>query len=69
MVYHRIFDRACPALAHSRQADEKDVAGLLDEASCGQGVDLLAVDAGVEREVEAVEASALPEGGGLEPAF
>ena len=49
------------AFADSRRADQKDVFGLIEEASCGQIVDLTAVDAGVEAKVEAVEGASLAE--------
>jgi len=53
------------AFANARGADQKDVFGLVEEASGGQVVDLSAVDAGVEAEVEGVEGPPFPEVGDL----
>ena len=43
------------AFTSAWRADEEDVFVALEEVSCGEVVDLFAVDAGIEAEVKAVE--------------
>lgn len=53
------------AFADSGRADEEDVAAFPHEVGGGELVDLGAVDAGVEAEVEVLEGALFPKGGAL----
>ena len=44
-------------LAHAGRPEQHDVLGALDEAEAGELADLLAVDRGLEVEVELIQAS------------
>ena len=51
------------AFAHSRRSDQEYVFGLLGEASAGELVDLLAVDALIEAKIKALECAFIAKGG------
>lgn len=53
------------AFANAGWAEQEEVAGLVDETSGGEIVDLGAVDGGVEGEVEVLEGALFTEGGGF----
>ena len=57
------------AFADARRPQPEHVAGLADEAAGGQVVNLLLLEGGVERPVEAVEGLEFAEAGGLDAAL